>query len=71
MSDDRSQNPDSLPGTDNDPRSDIEQAVQSRSDDVERAGTQVDKTSALEPTGIPDGVAGTGGVTKNQEDLQQ
>lgn len=67
MSDDRSQHPDSLPGHEDDPRSDIEQAVQSRSDDVERAGTNIDKTSPLSDGG-PNGA---GGVVKNQNDMQQ
>ena len=66
---DRDPHPDSAPDADNDRRSDIEQAVQARADDVERHGFDTD--SPLEPTGVPDGVAGTGGVTKNQDDDAQ
>lgn len=53
-----------------DPRSDIEQAVEARKDAVERGdgGTEPDSFTA---TGVPDGVGGTGGVVKNQEDDAQ
>lgn len=72
MSDrDRSPHPDSDPAADTDTRSDIEQAVQARADDVERLGSNVGTTSPLEPTGTPDGVGGTGGVTKNQDQTAQ
>ena len=64
---DRDPHPDSELEADNDRRSDIEQAVQARADDVERFGASDDDT-ALEPSGVEDGVAGTGGVTKNQDD---
>ena len=68
MSDrERSPHPDSAPENDTDRRSDIEQAVDARTDDVERLDSTVGTTSPLEPTGQPDGVGGTGGVTKNQE----
>jgi hypothetical protein len=53
-----------------DPRSDIEQAVQSRSDEAD-AAEGGDDTSPLEPTGIPDGVSGTAGEVKNQDRTQQ
>ncbi len=66
----RDTNPDGHPGQNSDTRSDIEQAVESRNDDVERAGGGA-KHSPLEPTGVPDGVAGTGGVVKNQDNLAQ
>ncbi|MES2336478.1 MAG: hypothetical protein V4537_00080 [Pseudomonadota bacterium] len=53
-----------------DPRSDIQQAVDARRDALER-GEGGNGESALEPTGIPDGVGGTAGVTKNQGDDAQ
>jgi hypothetical protein len=56
--------------TDADPRSDIQQAVESRSDEADAAGGGAE-TSALEPTGIHDGVSGTGGEVKNQDRTQQ
>ena len=56
--------------TDADPRSDIQQAVESRSDEADAAGGGA-KTSALEGTGIPDGVSGTAGEVKNQDRTQQ
>lgn len=53
-----------------DPRSDIEQAVESRADDAEAAeGGGPD--SPLEPTGVADGVSGTAGEVKNQDQNQQ
>jgi len=68
---DRNQDPhpDGLPDDDNDERSDIEQVVEARKDAVERGegGAEPDSFTS---TGIPDGVGGTGGVTKNQEDVQ-
>lgn len=59
-----------------DPRPDIEQAVQSRSDEADAdadadATEGGDDTSPLEPTGIPDGVSGTAGEVKNQDRTQQ
>ena len=65
--------PDSLPGPgapDEDQRSDIEQAVMARSDAVDRGegGREPDSFTA---TGVPDGVGGTGGITKNQDDDAQ
>lgn len=59
-----------LDRADKDPRSDIEQAVQSRTDEAEAAdggGT----TSPLEPAGVADGVSGTAGEVKNQDRNQQ
>jgi len=53
-----------------DPRSDLEQAVESRSDAVER-GEGGDDESPLEPTGVHDGVGGTAGEVKNQDRTQQ
>ena len=54
----------------NDKRSDLEQVVEARKDAVERGegGTEPDSFTA---PGLPDGVGGTGGVTKNQEDDAQ
>lgn len=53
-----------------DQRSDLEQAVQSRADEAEAADGGAD-TSALEPSGIPDGVGGTAGEVKNQDRAAQ
>ncbi|MBC3942667.1 hypothetical protein [Sphingomonas albertensis] len=64
-------NPETLPeDRDEDPRSDIEQAVESRSDAVER-GEGGDEPETFTDTGLPDGVGGTGGVVKNQDDDAQ
>jgi hypothetical protein len=53
-----------------DPRSDLEQIVESRADEAKAAnGGETD--SALEPTGIYDGVGGTAGEVKNQDRAQQ
>ena len=49
-----------------DPRSDIEQAVEARKDAVER-GEGGPEPEVFTATGIPDGVGGTGGVVKNQD----
>ncbi|RHW17044.1 hypothetical protein D1610_13045 [Sphingomonas gilva] len=51
---------------DDDPRSDIQQVVESRKDDAERAQGG-DETSPLEDAGAEDGVGGTAGVVKNQD----
>ena len=60
-------NPETPPeDRDADTRSDIEQAVESRSDAVER-GEGGDEPKKFTDTGMPDGVGGTGGVTKNQD----
>jgi hypothetical protein len=64
-------NPETLPeDRDEDPRSDIEQAVASRSDAVER-GEGGEEPATFTDTGRHDGVAGTGGVVKNQDDTAQ
>lgn len=67
---DRDPHPDSLPENDNERRSDIEQIVEARKDAVERGegGREPDTFTA---PGLPDGVGGTGGVTKNQEEDAQ
>lgn len=66
--------PDSLPpedsAEDRDPRSDIEQAVECRDDDVERAGGG-DDNSPLEPTVSVDTAGGAGGVVRNQDEDAQ
>jgi len=49
-----------------DTRSDIEQAVASRSDAVER-GDGGEEPATFTDTGMPDGVGGSGGVVKNQD----
>lgn len=49
-----------------DPRSDIQQVVESRKDEAERASGG-GKTSPLEDSGAEDGVGGTAGITKNQD----
>lgn len=75
---------DGLPGTDAEPgtmpngapdrreddRSDIEQAVEARSDAVDR-GEGGDEIDSFGATGMPDGPAGTGGLVKNQDSDQQ
>ena len=62
---------DSPPGVrDDDARSDIEQAVEARSDAVDR-GEGGDEPETFTSPGLPDGVGGTGGVVKNQGDDQQ
>jgi hypothetical protein len=58
-----------------DPRSDLEQVTGARSDAAEAAAAEAadggGHISPLEPTGAPDGVAGTGGETKNQDKAAQ
>lgn len=72
MTDPRDPHPDSDPNGNHDTRSDLEQAVSSRADDVERgAAGDPDDETPLEPTGVHDGVSGTGGVVKNQDLTQQ
>jgi hypothetical protein len=66
----RDPHPDSSPASNNDIRTDIEQAVDGRNDDIEQVTGEKAETP-LEPTGVPDGVAGTGGVVKNQDDTAQ
>ncbi len=59
--------PETLPeDRDEDTRSDLEQTVASRSDAVER-GDGGAEPETFTDTGMPDGVGGTGGVTKNQD----
>jgi hypothetical protein len=53
-----------------DARPDLEQAVESRADDADAAEGGAD-SSALEPTGVKDGVGGTAGEVKNQGQDQQ
>ena len=59
-----------ITGEEDDPRSDLEQVVQSRADEAAAAGGG-DDTSPLEPTGVEDGVSGTAGEVKNQDRTQQ
>ncbi|MEO8375866.1 MAG: hypothetical protein ABI471_11615 [Sphingomonas bacterium] len=65
---DRDPNPDSPPANDDeareDERSDIEQIVEARKDAVER-GEGEREPDSFTSDGLPDGVGGTGGVTKN------
>lgn len=53
-----------------DPRSDLEQIVEARSDAV-KAGEGGRGGSPLAPSGVPDGVGGTAGEVKNQGADQQ
>ncbi|WP_404333416.1 hypothetical protein AB2M62_10125 [Sphingomonas sp. MMS12-HWE2-04] len=53
-----------------DPRSDIQQAVESRADEA-KAFKGDGSTSAQESTGVLDGVGGTAGEVKNQDKAQQ
>ncbi|MDD1450768.1 hypothetical protein NHF48_007070 [Sphingomonas sp. H160509] len=63
--------PETLPeDRDEDTRSDIEQAVETRSDAAER-GEGGDEPETFTDTGMPDGVGGTGGVVKNQDNDAQ
>lgn len=66
---DRDPHPDSLPDNDNDERGDVEQIVEARKDAVE-GGEGGDEPDSFTSAGLPDGVGGTGGVTKNQDDVQ-
>ena len=50
---------------DADSRNDIEQVVEARSDAIER-GEGGPEPETFTETGLPDGPAGTGGITKNQ-----
>jgi len=56
--------------TTDDPRSNLEQVTEARADAVE-AGEGGNSESPLEPSGIPDGVGGTAGETKNQDKAAQ
>lgn len=53
-----------------DPRSYIQQTVEARKDAVER-GEGGDEPDVFTSAGMADGVGGTGGVVKNQEDDAQ
>lgn len=55
---------------DPDPRSDLQQAVESRAD-AAKAAQGGDTTSPLAPAGAEDGVGGTAGEVKNQDRTQQ
>ena len=59
-----------ITGEQDDPRSDIEQAVQSRADEAKAAGGG-DVLPARDPGGMDDGVSGTAGEVKNQDRTQQ
>ena len=61
---------DTPPTDDSDPRSDIQQAVEARKDAVER-GEGGAEPEVFASAGMADGVGGTGGVVKNQEDDAQ
>jgi hypothetical protein len=52
-----------------DPRSDLEQVVQSRADEVTEKGAA--NTSPLEPAGAEDGIGGTAVTVKNQDKTAQ
>ena len=67
---DRDPHPDSLPDNDNEKRIDIEQIVEAREDAVQR-GEGGDEPDSFTSAGLPDGVGGTGGITKNQDDDAQ
>jgi hypothetical protein len=67
---DRDPHPDSLPENDHDERSDVEQIVEPQTDDVERGDGGPEPETFTSP-GVPDGVEGTGGVTRNRDDPAQ
>lgn len=67
---DRDPHPDSPPKADHDRRSDLEQVVEARSDAVER-GEGGPEPDTLTAPGAADGVGGTGGQVKNQDDDAQ
>ena len=67
---DRDPHPDSLPDNDNEKRTDIERIVEAREDAAER-GEGGDEPDSFTSAGLPDGVGGTGGITKNQGDDAQ
>jgi hypothetical protein len=62
---DRNPNP-AAPDRDDDERSDLEQIVEARADAVAR-GEGGEEPATFTAPGLPDGVGGTGGVTKNQD----
>lgn len=74
---DRDPHPDSMPGANHDSRDDLTQGTSGRNSDLENVveggsgGVSSTGQTPLEPTGVPDGNAGTGGVTKNQDDTAQ
>lgn len=72
----RDPHPDSMPADNHDVRIDVTQGTAGANSDVENidggtGGATAGDETPLEPTGVPDGVAGTGGVTKNQDDTAQ
>ena len=66
---DRDPHSDSVQDNEEDERSDIEQIVEARKDAVERGEGGEEPDNFTSP-GLPDGVGGTGGMTKNQNDVQ-
>lgn len=68
----QTENPGIAPGQPSaeDERSDIQQVVEARKDAVER-GEGGDEIDAFISLGEHDGVGGTGGVVKNQDDMAQ
>ena len=58
------------PDREDDPRSDIEQAVESRADEAAAAGGGSNQPF-LGGAGEEDGVSGTAGAVKNQDRMQQ
>jgi hypothetical protein len=62
---DRNPNP-AAPDRNDDDRSDLEQIVEARADAVARSEGGEEPATFTAP-GLPDGVGGTGGVTKNQD----
>jgi len=58
------------PKAEKDDRSDLQKMVEARKDAVED-GEGGDEPENFTATGMPDGVGGTGGVTKNQDDDAQ
>jgi hypothetical protein len=59
-----------ITGDEDDPRSDLKQAVQSRADEAKAAGGGAVQP-ARDPAGMDDGVSGTAGEVKNQDRNQQ
>ena len=59
-----------ITGREDDPRSDLEQIVQSRSDEADAAGGGDSESIANRP-GDEDGVSGSRGEVKNQDVTQQ
>lgn len=72
----RDSHPDSMPSGNHDVRVDVTQGTAGANNDIENieggtGGATSGEETPLEPAGVPDGVAGTGGVTKNQDDTAQ